>query len=231
MKRKLFIMLATLMAVASKSDAQININVNLPRIVKFVDVIESDVNLRKSSSASSPKLMLKNYSRLVWSGTPQAKGAETYHIPLYYAVPVLEEAEEWYKIALPVGRQNCEYAYIMKKFCRDVIEKVSYNANNRYEDIIDDELMTTVRKTGKYKGYCIEHKTGPGGNYARIGRVIDNMLVWTHRIDNFTRQVDLLNASDNIIESVFGQIAKQKPSIAEVSFSINGSEFEFTVKL
>lgn len=186
MKQRLLFLLVALVGMTMQSTAQ---------FVKYVRVNTDDVNLRKSPSATSPKLMDtwdEGDHYFAWSGTSDAKGMSACHPRQDEVLGVKEICGEWLKILkngqkCESGECTMEYAYIMTKYCEEVhpvtTTSTMYNKfqnEHRVDNVIAD------CPSGKYNGrfvakfdQCTEADSYGG---LRLGRHVDGKLVFEHAI-------------------------------------------------
>lgn len=153
---------------------------------KFVR-LNDGVNLRKSPSANSPRLVSRlnelDDPEVVWLDRPLRKGEQAARVtasvvlepslmPSY--MPKVKVADGWL-----CGYYEGEYVYFMEKFCKPVsMRPLSADEDFNFSDI--DDLA--VVKSGKYKDYCVTKSTGLGDWSLSLGKYANGVFVFEHTI-------------------------------------------------
>lgn len=185
MTRKFSFLLLAIVGMTLQSLAQLPFSVNAPKYQKFVKVTSTDVNLRKSPNANSPRLVFSESdggcldceASLIWSSKTLRKGDEPARASL---LPVIGESGEWYHVHFFQDNYGdggyLENAYVMKKFCLDV--------NLRPLNLPTPQSLNIIKvNNGKYRGLCIEWLNGYMDNtLLRVGGYVDGMFVFPYSI-------------------------------------------------
>ena len=173
------------------SGTENHFEVKVPTWEKFIMVTAEDVNLRKEPNVNSEKLMIEDLSvpetdmigyRQFWSDMKSTKNIYPFHLEKDYTIcPVISETDDWYQIYVYNEYwSKAETAYIMKKFCKEVIP-----------DRLNKEIIASINNSrfgayykfpfsGKYKGYCI-HAIPEGMDIRpelKIGKIVNNVIVY-----------------------------------------------------
>ena len=188
MTKRLIIMLVVMVGMTLQSWAQ---RVDLNN-VKFITVTTDHVNMRKSPSINSAKLMMESLdgaegcdsrSYPVWSSSNKQPGCSRYTMsPTYYdAYPVIGETTDWYKVLDWDFVYGSFEAWIAKKYCR-IIPLYYWNAPGSY----------TMIKKGPYAGWIIMDNSDPeNGEEYIMGCIINQMMVFSGSCSE--RCCDLMN--------------------------------------
>lgn len=188
--------------------------VKVPTWEKFIMVTAEDVNLRKEPNVNSDKLMVEDLSvpetdmigyRQFWSDMKSTRDIYPFHLEKDFSVcPVISETDEWYQIYVYNEYwSKAETAYIMKKFCKEVVP-----------DVLDKETIASINNSrfgayyafpssGKYKGYCVQ--AIPEGMdilpELKIGKIVDNVIVYpAFEDDVLVRQYDGDNTTVDFVQ-------------------------------
>lgn len=186
MSRRLLITFVALVGIAMQGNAQ---------FIKYVRVKTDDVNLRKSPSTNSPKLMeawSEGEHYFAWSGTSDARGMSACHPHQDEVLGVNDICGDWLKILkngkkCDSGECTMEYAYIMAKFCEEVHPIPTTAAMyNEYKNEFRVDNVLGYRSSGKYKGKFIAKfdRCGEADSYGglRLGKCTDGKLVFEQGI-------------------------------------------------
>ena len=163
MKTKLFFVMIAMMSMALSSCAQ---EASLPKFTKVLEVLNRGINVRAEPSTTSAKIGSNPEFLLVID-----EDAEWYH-----AYVLIEGESE--------GRFLTQPGYVSKKVCK-VREPKALNADYARNVMPEANLSFCVRKSGRYKDYCIvsydEYYSRSGLTFLFVGKVYGNYAVGVQR--------------------------------------------------
>ena len=196
MNKKLFF-LVVMLGMALQGMAQEPFTVTKFPFRKFVR-LNDGVNLRKSPSANSPRLVSRFQEddgfgipapNLLWLNRPLRKNEEAARatiLPVWEQSfkPTIKVADGWlcgYYDTPPILEPNfCDenIVYVMEKFCKPV----SLRPLSEDEDVysFSDLYDLVVIKSGKYKDYCIATSND---FYLNLGKYVDGMFIFNYSIE------------------------------------------------
>lgn len=199
MNKKLFF-LVVILGMALQGMAQEPFTVKKPPFRKFVR-LNDGVNLRKSPSANSPRLVLRegestegcaDNTETVWLNRPLRKNEQAVRatiLPVWEQSfkPTIKVADGWlcgYYDTPAILRPNfCDenIVYVMERFC----EPISLRPLSEDEDVnsFSDLYDLVVIKSGKYKDYCIATSSDGENFYLNLGRYVDGMFIFDYSIE------------------------------------------------
>lgn len=198
MKKKLLILFAAIFGMMLHAKAQTPFAVKTPPFKKFVKLTSNDVNLRKSPSTQSSKLIFRTVESdlggtmesMVWSSKPLARNERAVRatvLPVWEksVLPSVIASNDW--ICGHYERIIAEYhevhdramVYVMKKFCQEVpLRSLTLPApkSTGFSDIVKIE-------SGKYKDYCIGTTHNEiGEKLIRLGKYVNGMFVFNYYV-------------------------------------------------
>ena len=177
-------LLALLPAVSfaqSKTVKAPSLDIKVPQVGKLCIVTGSEINIRKSPSATAPKLMTTCYPEtddctLIWSGQ-KGRGYNTpYTVIQNDVMPIIDETPEWFKV-IP----NAYYAiqgYISKKFSKVCeVSPITPDMLSLYDSYDYENMQKPGITKGKYAGYAIIDCNGYESDGYSVGRIVDGYLI------------------------------------------------------
>lgn len=193
-KKMLFLLCFWSMAVAVCAQAAKGPGVRMPQLENRVVVQTEGLNVRKSPSATAPRLMkvredIDAYAPWwpEWSNVRLQRGvvAEAYHPEQGARLLVLAEEGEWLKVCINEWNGLDSFGalgYVMKKYTAPAGELPAITAE------MLDAMDTGVRRSGKYAGYVVYAVEGMDVEETKLGRMVDgNKLVFTHTVQAYPR--------------------------------------------
>ncbi len=187
MTKRFLLLLVAMAGMTLQGMGQVSFDVVPPFPNCFVKVTASGVNLRKSPSTSSPRLVYRdNVSddcldcepSLAWSSGQLKRGEKPVNANLLY---VLSDIGDWLKVQFYDNVYgdggNSETAYIMKRYCKKLTPRpLSLPAPK-------DKNIALV-KSGKYEGLCLEWLYGyMDSQILRLGYYIDGVFAFAYSIE------------------------------------------------
>lgn len=203
MKTKLFFVMIAMMSMALSSCAQ---EASLPKFTKVLEVLNRGINVRAEPSTTSAKIGSNPEFLLVID-----EDAEWYH-----AYVLIEGESE--------GRFLTQPGYVSKKVCK-VREPKALNADYARNVMPEANLSFCVRKSGRYKDYCIvsydEYYRRSDLTYLFVGKVYGNYAVGVQRAieeDYGTERIKSFGDDGELLDI---PLARVYPSTAD-SYDWNG---------
>lgn len=198
MNRKLFhpcgIMAWCLMAAAAvfgtagTAKAQnVGLDIRMPKVEKVITITADGVNLRKSPSATAPKLMRwceddTDICSYVWSDQKQAKGAFAAGADKGQYYLVTDETDEWYGIVV-----EGTPAYVTKKFARQVETRpITPEMLTKVDNYGYESYQKPGITKGIYRGYAMVDRSGFETDGYMFGRIVDGVLVCNHHVHGYS---------------------------------------------
>lgn len=190
MKKKLLLLLIAVFGVVLQNEAQTPFKVKTPPFRKFVKITANDVNLRKSPSAQSPKLIYctvesdlgGTIDEMVWSNKPLARNERAVRATVLPVrepslFPTVKTSSDWI-----CGDYKNKSVYVMKKFCKEVPLRPL-----DLPDLHSTGFTNTIKiGSGKYKDYCIGTIYNEiGEKMIRLGKYVNGMFVFNYCIYYF----------------------------------------------
>ena len=177
-------LLALLPAVSfaqSKTVKAPSLDIKVPQVGKLCIVTGSEINIRKSPSATAPKLMTTCYPgsddcTLIWSGQKGRGFNSPFTANQNQVLPIIDETPEWFKV-IP----NAYYAiqgYISQKFSKACeVPPITPEMLNCYDSYDYENMQKPGIVKGKYAGYAIIDCNGYETAGYSVGRIIDGYLI------------------------------------------------------
>ena len=222
MTKKFFFALVAVVGMALQCVAQDAVTLKLPKWSKFVRVNAEGVNLRKSPSTSSPRLMKVNvhssydyyhgvYNPMV-SWNQNEKDGSPFRYEKETICPVVDETSDWYRIYVKPGIE----AYIMKKFC--TVESAQ---------TVDSEYIAEITIKGDRK-YLVNFSNGSASRagFAEFGHQYGKALVWLDYGENGYKLCDKFSEGellDRFLEDV--RVIPQNQIVAFLSKNKPNKEY------
>ncbi|MDD7097696.1 MAG: hypothetical protein SPH23_06500 [Prevotella sp.] len=176
----------TLMPAVSSAQTQTvkgpSLDIKKPVIGRMCKVTGNEVNIRKSASATAPKLMMTCYPEtdectVIWSnqkGWGSNSPLTAYQDQVFI---ILDETPEWYKVM--AGNDYYKVpGYITKKFCQEIeLSPVTPEMLNKYDSYGFDVSQKPGVLSGKYKGYAVINSAGFEREGFVVGRIVDGYFI------------------------------------------------------
>ena len=177
-------LLALLPAVSfaqSKTVKAPSLDIKVPQVGKLCIVTGSEINIRKSPSATAPKLMTTCYPgsddcTLIWSGQKGRGFNSPFTASQNQVMPIIDETPEWFKV-IPNEYYSIQ-GYISKKFSKICeVSPITPDMLSLYDSYDYENMQKPGIVKGKYAGYAIIDCNGYETAGYSVGRIIDGYLI------------------------------------------------------